>query len=161
MKKQWKNTIKLIIVLSILFLPFIYITELISIEAFLDSFENPKHYMCIQSDRLISGVKSDDNNLIIIQKSSHPNFIVNEKDYIIYITDDGFIKYNKIDYIKLVGSQAIYYTKNNEKHQNLPIFKGQIFGKVIKTIDDNILNTITIKIWEASINNLNIRALTN
>ena len=87
--------------------------------------------------------------------------MVNENDYVIYFTEDGFVEYNKIDYVKLVGSREIYYIKNNQKYQYLPIFKGQIIGKAIKTIDDNILNSISVKIWEASINNLNIRALTN
>ena len=161
MKKLWKNAIKIVMIISILFLPFIYITEIISIEIFLDSFENPKHYLCIQSDGLIFGSKSDKNDLIIIQKSSHPDFFINKNDYVIYFTEEGFVEFSKIVNIKWFGSRAKYYKECDEDFINYPIFKEQLIGKVIKTIDDNILNSISIKIWEASINNLNIRAITN
>jgi hypothetical protein len=161
LKKQLKNIIKILIILSILFLPFIYITELIGIDIFLDSFENPKHYMCIQSDGLIFGSKSDDNDLIILQKTSHPDFFVNKNDFLLYFTDEGFIEISRIVDIKYIGSREKYYKEPEEKMFNFPIFKEQIIGKVINIFDDNILNSISLKIWEASINNLNIRALTN
>lgn len=161
MKKQWKNVIKILIILSVLFLPFIYITELIGIDTFLDSFENPKDYMCIQNNGLIFGSKSDDNDLIIIQKASHPDFFVNKNDFLLYFTDEGFVEISRIVDIKCVGSREKYYIEPNENILNFPIFKEQIIGKVTNIIDENILNSISIKIWEASINNLNIRALTN
>ncbi len=52
-----------------------------------------------------------------------------------------------------------YIEEQNEELENNIIFENQILGKIVYIIDDNILNSISIKIWETSINNLNLRSL--
>jgi hypothetical protein len=39
------------------------------------------------------------------------------------------------------------------------IHKSQVVGKIINIIDGNIWNSISIKMWETSINTLNIGAI--
>jgi hypothetical protein len=130
-------------------------------EIFVDSFENPGHYLCIQNEKLLYTSRSDQSDFIIILKSSHPDFEIKKGDNVIYLSSEGNIEYCEIKYIKTYGEKENYYTQKNENVYNYPIFEGQIVGKVLKTIDDNIFNSISVKIWEASINNINIRAITD
>lgn len=61
-------------------------------------------------------------------------------------------------------------TSVNEIHNNIgegdyndfgdePIYENQIIGKVIGNVDNNLWNTISMKIWDISIHNLNVKAL--
>ena len=130
-------------------------------EIFIDSFENPEHYLCIQTDNLLFTSNTDQSDLIIIIKSSHPDFKIKKGDCIIYFSDEGNIEYCKIEYIKSYGGEEKYFKQRDVNIFNYPIFGEQIIGKILKIIDNNIFNSISVKIWEASINNLNIRAVTD
>ena len=158
-KIKLKNIIKFLLVTSVIIFPFIHINELIQMNYVLDSFENPDHYICIKSSGVIFASKIEKDEMIILQKSSHPDFLLNEKDYIMYFTDDGLIDITKIEKIKKIGLRNLYYNFMDQDEVNLPILKEQIIGKVLTTIDNNIINSISIKIWEISISNLNIGAL--
>jgi hypothetical protein len=140
-------------------IPFIHITEIIGLETFLDSFENSHNYLCIQDkeNMLESNTNGD---YLIIQKPSHPDFKIDESDQIIYCSYDGDISYTKVHHINFIASIKRYYIEEqNEEIDNNIIFHNQILGKIVYIIDDNILNSISIKIWETSINNLNLRSL--
>ena len=145
------------LVLSVI--PFIHITEIIGFETFLDSFENSHNYLCIQDkeNMLESNTHGD---YLIIQKPSHPDFKIDESDSILYCTYDGDISYTKVNHVNSIASMKRYYIEEqNEELENNIIFENQILGKIVYIIDDNILNSISIKIWETSINNLNLRSL--
>jgi len=161
LKKLKRDVIKIIIIFSILFLPFLHITDLISMEIFVDSFENPEHYLCIESENLLYSSKTDQCDLIIILKSSHPEFKINKGDNIIYFSDEGTIESCKIIDIKTFAEKEKYYKQKKENFNNYPIFEEQIIGKILKSLDNNIFNSLSVTIWEASINNLNIRAITD
>ena len=61
------------------------------------------------SIKLILASKIEKDEMIILQKSSHPDFLLNEKDYIMYFTDDGLIDITKIEKIKKIGLRNLYY----------------------------------------------------
>ncbi len=97
---------------------------------------------------------------LIIQKSSHPEFKIEESDLIIYCNNEGDISFTKVTHINSIATVKRYYIeeKNKEKGKCV-IFENQILGKIVEIIDNNILNSISIKIWETSIHNLNLRSL--
>lgn len=140
-------------------IPFIHITEIIGLETFLDSFENSHNYLCIQDKKNMFELNTY-GDYIIIQKPSHPDFKIDESDLILYCNYDGIISYTKVNHINSIASMKRYYIEEqNEEIGNNIIFDNQILGKIVYIIDDNILNSISIKIWETSINNLNLRSL--
>ncbi len=140
-------------------LPFIYLTEVIGLELFLDSFENSHNYLCIQDKENMLESNTNGDHLII-QKSSHPGFIIKESDLIIYCNFDGDISYTKVNHINSIAAVKRYHIEEqNEEQGKCVIFENQILGKIVEIIDDNIWNSISIKIWETSIHNLNLRSL--
>lgn len=156
MRKIIKNIIKLGIFVSIAALPFISITQIIGIDTFIDSFENPDHYVCLQDKNNSLNLDIKRGDFIIVQKSSHPNFNAKESDYIIYSKINGDIACNKINNINTMGALKIYYVSEQNDLSKQPIYDLQVIGKVVNIIDDNIWNSISISLWATSINNLNI-----
>ena len=131
-----------------------------SIDTFLDSFENPEDYIFFKSNTelLYSTVK--EGEYIIILKTSHPDFEIKENDDIIYINEEGDLAYSKIRYSTSLGSTKKYYTaKGNNKINFNPIYESQIVGKIIKIVDNNLWNSISINMWDISIHQLNVNAL--
>lgn len=158
MKKIVKSAIKLCVFLLFASLPFISTTEMLGLDTFLDSFENPDHYLCIQNNGNLFGSKTNTEKYVIIQRSSHPDFKVSENDYIVYIGNDGYLTCNKVYQITSMVTIKRYNIEDF-KGKSSYIFENQVLGKVVDIIDNNIWNLITIKIWDTSIHNLNIRAL--
>jgi hypothetical protein len=129
------------------------------LELFLDTFDNSQNYVCIQ-DKNNDFETSTNGNYIIIQKSSHPDFIIKKSDHIIYCDYEGEISYSKVSNINSIASVKRYHVEGEESEKGeCVLFQNQIIGKIVKIIDDNILNTISMKIWEISIHNLNVRSL--
>lgn len=126
---------------------------------FLDSFENPKYYLSIENNKLF-GVDTNEK-ILIIQKSSHPDFIVENNDDIIYFTKNGDILCSKVYEINSINTKNKFYTVNYNNLHNKIIYENQIIGKIIKIIDNNIWNSISLRFWDISIHNLNIIALIN
>jgi hypothetical protein len=145
-----KKFIKLFIFILIVALPFMYTTQLVGLDTFLDSFENPEYYAYLEYD----------DEYVIIQKSTHPDFDIEESETIIYFELDGDIAYNRIYAVTGIGSFKRYYIHDDDTYPNeRPVYNSQVIGKVIKSVDNNILNEMSMKLWEVSIQNLNIRAL--
>lgn len=157
MKDQIKKLIQFLIFLSIVLLPFITMTSTLGMETFLDSFENPDAYLCLKDSDKITGIDTSDESFIIIQRKAHPDFEIHETDTVLYCKIDGEISCSKIFEINGVGTYTRYYTKSTSSSKEGPIFKSQIIGKVIKVVDNNIWSGLSLKIWEISINSLNIR----
>lgn len=156
-----KNSLKLIIFITFTSFPFLTVTQLIGMDTFLDSFENSEDYLCLQNDGFFAS-KINKKDHIIIQKSSHPDFKIKNGDSIIFWNNDGDIICNKLERIDNVGSLKRYDSINNKDEKQLPIYENQIIGRVINTVDNNIWFSISLKIWDISIQNLNFNSfLTN
>jgi hypothetical protein len=148
-KLSAKKTLQLLLPLAIIIIPFLLTTQILGIDIFIDSFEKPESYCLLQNNE----------KYIIIQKSSHPEFHVDQSDMILHYGKNGNLEFDKIFKIDEIGSIKIYYTIDKNSNEKETIYNTQIVGKVIKTIDDNLLNSISMEIWEISIKNLNIKAL--
>ena len=135
-------------------------TQILGMNTFLDSFEHPESYICLENDDDWFGTKTDDKEYIIIQTATHPDFTIKDSDSIIYYKNTGDIKINKLKQIShQFSSIKRYQAIDTYEPDEEPIYEGQIIGKVVKTVDDNLWNTLAIKLWEVSISNLNIKAL--
>jgi hypothetical protein len=159
MKKIIKNTIKFCLFISLVSLPFISVTLAIGLDTFLDSFENPEFYLCFQDEDNLLGTNTKNGEHVIIQRSTHPDFDVKKSDSIIYCKNTGEMTCSKIEIVNKMGSFEKYYTVDDNYKTSYPIYEEQIIGKVVNIVDDNLWNSISISVWEASINNLNVRAL--
>ena len=159
-KNEIKKITKLIIFFSVSTLPFIGITNLLGIETFLDSFENPDSYLYIKNSERLIDSNFKDSSFIVIQESNHPEFFVKESDTVVYSSLTGDISCNKIEQIHSIGPLKKYELKGNDiKEYSETIYEEQIIGKVVKTTDKNIWNTISLELWTVTINNLNIYSL--
>ena len=158
-KIKSKKIIKTIICISFAFLPFIYLTQLIGFNTFIDSFENPEYYVNIPANDIVKNIQIGSNYYLIIQKSTHPSFEINENDFIIYFNYNGELICNYVTQINSISAARKYYITNDLDLLNNAVFDNQIVGKVTNIISDNIINSISLRIWEISINNLNIRAI--
>lgn len=158
MKENIKKIIEFSIFVSIASLPFVMATNVLGIDAFLDSFENPDSYLYLKNSDSISGITTNNEKYIIIQKTNHPDFEIQEKDTILYFDFDGSLVCNKINEINGVGTFARYYTDKENDDEKL-VFNNQIVGKVIKVLDENMLTDLSLKIWDISIGSLNIESV--
>ena len=160
MKKIVKKAIKICVFFAIANLPFITVTQLIGTDTFLDSFENPNYYHCIQGSGISMEPNIKDGNYILLQKSSHPDFYVTEGDVILYFKDNGESVCHRVYHINSIGPMKKYHTMgDNNKLADKPIYESQITGKIVNVIDNNIWNIISMEIWDASIHDFNINAL--
>ena len=119
-----KSAIKLCIFISLANLPFITISQLIGMDTFLDSFENPNFYLYLQGS--VHSIESniEDGTFIIFQKSSHPDFTVMERDTILLCKDDEGIVCHRIYHINCIGSVKRYHIMgNNNSLADKPIYK--------------------------------------
>ncbi len=159
-KKHIMLLLKLSIFIVVANIPFLSVVNIMGLEPFVDSFENPEEYICIQNQNNFLNTVSSDNNYVIIQKSTHPNFKIKNNDEIIYFKGDGEIQCSLVKSCTSIGSMKTYYTVENNA-QNTPVNEKQIIGKIINSVDNNILNSMSIKIWDISIHKLNVNDITN
>ncbi len=157
-KKVANDLFKILIFIAIINLPFLGMIQLIGIDTFLDSFEFPGSYNYFKNNKYnIENVKGD---FLVIQRVSHPNFSIKNGDEILYMKDEGDLICTEICDDKNCGEIKKYYIINfNDKNNSEFFFEYQIIGKVVSNIDYNIWNALSLKIWELSINHLNIAAL--
>lgn len=143
-REQAKKTIKFLIAILIISIPFIHSTQILGINTFLDSFDKSSDYILIEHNE----------KYLVIQKTIS-QISINKNDNILYYDKKGEIEFDQIKNINAIGIIKRFYTMNNDN----PIYETQIIGKVIKVLDNNILNCISINIWDISIHNLNINSL--
>jgi len=159
-KENIKKIIEFAIVLTFIFLPFISITNIVGMETFLDSFENPESYVYIKNINEFTVLNAKKPSYVIIQKTEHPTFHIKESDMVLYSTLTGEIICDKIDSVHTIGPIYKYELRGSSFRDNSEsIYKEQIIGKVIKIVDEDIWNTLMIKTWGATIYNLNINSL--
>jgi len=159
MKENLKKIIKLSIFLIVASLPFLTMTQIIGMETFLDSFEHPESYICLENNGKMFGTKTESGEYILLQRASHPDFKIKESDTVIYCNYNGEIACSQIKEKEYYMSSIKRYSPiNSNKQEGEIIFENQIIGKVVKTIDENLWTALSIKLWEISIYNLNIKA---
>jgi len=79
---------------------------------FLDSFESPEKYVYFQADEQhIEGIKND-NDYYVLQRTSHPEFTLNEGDTILYSNGNDIVACNKIHSISCIGTLKKYHVTN-------------------------------------------------
>jgi hypothetical protein len=157
-KKVLKDIIKICVFIIIANLPFITITQLIGMETFLDSFDNVQSYQYFKGN-ILDGDDLD-GKYIVLQKTSHPEFSILTGDEIFYLKDEGGLMCRKVYSIGKQGSFNKYYTINFDGDINEePVYENEVIGKVVSLVDNNIWNALSLKVWDASINNLNAAAL--
>ena len=159
-KNMAKNIIKILVFISFASLPFITSTQILGMDIFLDSFEKPEYYLYLSSSRYSISSTSTDKYFMVIQKSTHPDFSLQNGDKIIYYTDDGKLECYEIKSVNSIGLIKNYRVnkEDDEINQNT-IYNTQIIGKIVKIVGDNLFNTISMEIWNACIHNLNIRSI--
>ena len=160
MKKKTKNILNLCVFLVIANLPFITVTQLIGTETFLDSFEKPDSYYLMQGDSNSFNLNIKEGSYIIFQKTTNADTEVNEGDTIIYYKSNGELSCKKVYQINSIGAVKKYQTiDNSNKDTDNAIYENQIIGKIVKIVDNNIWNVMSMKIWDISIHTYNINAL--
>ena len=162
MKKNLKTIIKISIFFLIANIPFITMTQLIGMETFLDSFENPEHYYCLKSDTNLVLSTTANREYLIIQNQEHPDFNIQEGDMILYHNYQGEILHQRVKQINSIGAIKFYNPIiNDDMYSTEVIYDNQILGKVVNIIDNNIINSLSMKMWDISIHNLNFNSLIN
>jgi len=160
MKKTVKNAFNLCVFIFLVNLPFITVTQLISTDAFLDSFENPDFYLYIQSGGYSMEPDIKEEYYILLQKSSHPDFSIRDRDVIIYCKDNGEIVCNKVCNINCISPVKRYHVvDDNDNLTDKNIYGSQIIGKIVSVVNTNLWDVISMKIWDMTIHNLNVRTL--
>jgi hypothetical protein len=155
MEDHIKKILEFSIFISLATMPFIVTTSVLGIDMFLDSFESPESYVSLKNSNLISGLTTNPENYIIIQRINHPDFKINKGDTVLYFDFDGELTCNKINEVNNEIVFKRYYIEQ-ETEDEIYIYTNQIVGKVIKVLDGNILTDLSLKIWDISIANLNI-----
>jgi len=156
-KKTGKTLLKILLFIILVNLPYITITTQMGIDCFLDSFEHPEYYQYIQDTTNTKTTSTQP--ILLIQKASHPTFSIQEGDSVLYYTTDKGICTNTISHINTNNQMDKCYTTLYTDGETEPIPEQYVIGKVIGVMDDNIWNALSLTTWDASINNLNIRAL--
>ena len=159
-KSNLTNLSKILVFVFITSLPFISITNTVGMDIFLDSFENPEHYVLLKNRDGISAAEITEPSYIIIQRADHPDFEIKKKDEIMYSTLSGEIICNKVKEIQTIGCiKKIKIDNNEDTNLKEIVYNNQVIGKVIKIVDENPWNSISLKVWSISIENLNIRSI--
>ena len=157
-KKRINDIVKICAFIALVNLPFITITQLVGMDTFLDSFDNPDSYQYFKTNKLDLTIPNE--GYIVLQKTSHPDFAPIAGDTIFYLKDEGGLMCREIYHGSDRESMKKYYIINFDDEIDIdPIYEYQIVGKIVSTIDNNIWNKLSLEIWDASINNLNAVAL--
>ncbi len=157
MKKKFLYTIlKLGSFFLIANLPFLTVSQLIGMEAFIDSFRHPDSIISIQNEK-IAGMENE-GGYIILEQPSYQGFFIGEGDCILYQTKKDTFQQNVVSSIKSDDGRKTYYIANFVDATNGPIYDHQIIGKIIGKSGDNLWVTLCLQFWEVSIDKLNILA---
>ena len=159
MNRIIKKMINIFIFLLIANFPFVSMVQILGFDIFIDSFENSGSYLFIDDAKKTINYNLSDGQYLIFQKSSHPDFLIKQKDIILYCKENGELTCQTVYSINSIGSINYYTTKNNkDTYDEKPVYKSQIIGKIICVVDDNIVNKISMRVWDSSIHNFNINS---
>ena len=159
MKGPRKEVIEICLFLLVVNLPFLTVAQTVGLDNFLDSFERPDSYLYIDSGDKTSTINKilPDAGVVIIQKSSNPEYKVNEGDSIIYYNDNGDMVCNTVFHIGCMGTIKKYRTVYiGDQDKGNAVYENQIIGKIVGVANCNPWMDLSIKIWDASIHEFNI-----
>ena len=159
-KEIFENIAKIAVFVLIVLLPFITVANMIGTNVLLDSFDNPQPYQYIKitSEELEPTIAK--GSYIILQKSSHPKFTINNDDTILYLNNEDRIACDKVVYTSKIGPVTQYFIHDQQTiEHNQIIYDSYILGKVIGVVDNNPWSTLALKTWTVSINDLNFNAI--
>ncbi len=129
-------------------------------DVFLDSFENTEHYLYFQDDGDIRSIDIANDEYVIIQKSTHPTFDLQENDLVIYYNENGETACQRLAYITAIGPLLKYHLADHATTESgSVIYDSQVIGKVVTTVENTLLNTFCLQIWDIAISQLNIHTL--
>jgi len=154
--KYSKDILKIVTFIVLINLPYLTISQVIGMDNFLDSFHDPEEYRYVKSS--ILDIQDAAEGYLIIQKSSHQEFSVALGDNI-FLIDEGGLACRSVYQISTDNMKRYYTISFSNEEYPEPIYEYQIIGKVVGVVEDNIWNSISLKLWDISINNLNIAAL--
>ena len=156
--KTIKTIVKISLFLIIANLPFLTMTQLLGIDTFLDSFQHPESYQYLKSDTI--NLPGEKGEYLVLEKPTHVNYALSKGDNILYYAEDGALQCRNIMQTHLNQGIKTYYTTTiQEDDLDGPIYDYQIIGKVTGVIEDNIWNSLSLQVWDLSIDNLNAAAL--
>lgn len=150
---------KILVFVLVTALPFITITNTIGMDTFLDSFENSESYAFLKNSQWFTATDTTEQSYIIIQRTNHPEFEINKDDKVMYNNLNGEIYCKKIINIEQIGFFQKISLEEDKDDSSITIYENQIIGKIVKVVDENPWNTISLKLWSATIDNLNIHSL--
>ena len=156
-KKIINNVLKIFVFIALVNLPFITITQLIGMDVFIDSFENPESYQYFKSSKM--DIDPVIQGYLVIQRYSHPHFSVSSGDILFYLKDEGGLMCSPVSRVSSGSMKKYYVVTFDEEKDAAPIYDYQIIGKVVNSFDNNAWNKLSLTIWDSSINNLNAVAL--
>lgn len=141
-KVSYRELLSFLLFISLTLTPLLYTIKMIGPDTFLDSFENSNYYTLLKLK----------NAYIIVQSSDHPKFTIEKEDIVVY-GENGQLSMSKIYQIgALIGIDSYVIGKEDRA-----LCEGKTLGKIIKKLDKNVLNTISITLWDISVHNLNIK----
>jgi hypothetical protein len=156
--KTVKTIVKFSLFLLIANLPFLTMTHVLGIDTFLDSFQHPESYQYLKSDKI--NLPEKKGEYLVLEKPTHVNYALSKGDNILYYAEDGALQCRSILQVHLHQGIKTYYTTTvQEDDLNGPIYDYQIIGKVTGVIEDNIWTSLSLQVWDLSIDNLNAVAL--
>ncbi len=126
-------------------------------DVFLDSFENTEYYLYVQDNGDMRSVDIANDEYVIIQKSTHPAFQLQENDVVMYYDENGEAVCQHLAYITAVGPLLKYHLVDHATiDRDSVIYDAQVIGKVVSTAENTAWNAFCLQIWDITISQLNI-----
>ena len=158
MKKQiLKDILKICVFIALANLPFLTLTQILGMDMFLDTFSNAEAYDYLKSDQF--ELDEFNKSFVVIQKTSHPNFSITPGDQLFYLKDEAGLLCRTVIQASNIDENYRYYTITFDQEMNEIVFEHQIVGKIVSIVEDNLWNSLSLQIWDVTINNLNAAAL--
>ena len=154
-RKAWKTCCLFIIVAN---LPFLTMVHLMGMDLFLASFHHPEMYQYLKvqngTDQIIP------EGYLLIEKPISRGFLIHNGDTILYRTGEGAVRCEAVLSVELRQGTTAYYTSTPARDDiKEPIYDTQVLGKVSTTVDDNLWNVLCLRLWDYSIQHLNVHHL--
>jgi hypothetical protein len=158
MKKQiLKDILKICVFIALANLPFLTLTQILGMDMFLDTFSNADAYDYLKSDQF--ELNEFNNSYVVIQKTSHPDFSITGGDQLFYLKDEAGLLCRTVIQASNIDENRRYYTITFDQEMKEIVFEHQIVGKIVSIVEDNLWNSLSLQIWDVTINNLNAAAL--
>jgi hypothetical protein len=151
-RAAWKTCCFVIIIAN---LPFLTAVHLMGINMFLTSFQHPDVYQYLKIQNAAN--RALPKGYLLLETPTSQEFLIHNGDTILYRTGEGVVKCESVLSVELHHGTTVYYTMTSAQDDiKGPVYDAQILGKVTRIIDDNLWNAICLRLWEFSIQHLNV-----